>query len=54
MYYWDLSKELYNDVTYWPLIYAYNNQKYKVDAVIKKGSSISYKKLPEKYGISKK
>lgn len=47
MYYWDLSKELYNDVTYWPLIYAYNNQKYKVDAVIKKGSSISYKKLPE-------
>ena len=47
MYYWDLSKELYNDVTYWPLIYAYNNKKYKVDAVIKKGSSISYKKLPE-------
>lgn len=46
MYYWDISKELYNDFTYWTLIYAYN-EKYKVDAVIKKGSSIRYKKLPE-------
>lgn len=44
MYYWDISKELYNDFTYWPLIYAYNTR-YKADAIIKKGSSIRYRDI---------
>ena len=29
MYYWDISKELYNDFTYWALIYPYNRRRYK-------------------------
>ena len=44
MYYWDISKELYDDFTYWALIYAYN-KRYKADAIIKKGSSIRYKDI---------
>lgn len=44
MHYWDISKELYNDFTYWPLIYSYN-EIYKADALIKKGSSINYKDI---------
>lgn len=46
MYYWDIAKELYNDSTYWTLIYAYN--KYKVDELIKKGSLIRYKNIQKK------
>ena len=45
MYYWDISKELYNDFTYWALIYPYNGRRYKADALIKKGSSIRYKDI---------
>lgn len=44
MYYWDISKELYDDFTYWALIYPYN-KRYKADALIKKGSSIRYKDI---------
>ena len=44
MYYWDISKELYDDFTYWALIYPYN-KRYKADAIIKKGSSIRYKDI---------
>ena len=44
MYYWDISKELYDDFTYWALIYPYNKI-YKADALIKKGSSIRYKDI---------
>lgn len=44
MHYWDISKELYNDFTYWPLIYTYN-RRYRADALIKKGSSIRYKDI---------
>ena len=44
MYYWDISKELYDDVTYWALIYAYN-KRYKADAIIKKGTTINYKAI---------
>lgn len=47
MHYWDIAKELYNDFTYWVLIYAYNKT-YKVDAIIKKGSSIRYKNIQKK------
>ena len=47
MHYWDISKELYNDFTYWVLIYAYNGA-YKADAIIKKGSSIRYKNIQKK------
>ena len=47
MYYWDIAKELYNDSTYWALIYAYNKT-YKVDELIKKGSLIRYKNIQKK------
>ena len=49
MYYWDIAKELYNDSTYWTLIYAYN--KYKADEIIKKGSLIRYKNIQKKTQI---
>lgn len=44
MHYWDISKELYNDFTYWTLIYPYNGE-YKADALIKKGTLIRYKNI---------
>ncbi len=47
MYYWDIAKTLYGDATYWPLIYAYNSEKYKISNIIKKGSSISYRNIPD-------
>ena len=49
MYYWDIAKYLYGDATYWPLLYSYNNDKYKISNVIKKGSSISYRNIPDFY-----
>ncbi|MEI0517021.1 hypothetical protein [Brachyspira murdochii] len=49
MYYWDIAKYLYGDATYWPLLYSYNNDKYKINNVIKKGSSISYRNIPDFY-----
>ena len=51
MYYWDIAKILYGDATYWPLIYAYNNDKFKISNVIKKGSTISYRNIPDFYSI---
>ena len=51
MYYWDIAKTLYGDATYWPLIYAYNNDKFKISNVIKKGSTISYRNIPDFYSI---
>lgn len=51
MYYWDIAKELYNDSTYWTLIYAYNKT-YKADELIKKGSSIRYKNIQKKTQIA--
>ena len=51
MYYWDLAKTLYGDATYWPLIYAYNNDKFKISNVIRKGSTISYRNIPDFYSI---
>ncbi len=47
MYYWDIAKNLYGDSTYWPLIYAYNSEEYKINDIIKKGSSISYRNIPD-------
>ena len=49
MYYWDIAKYLYGDATYWPLLYSYNNDKYKISNVIKKGSSILYRNIPDFY-----
>ncbi|KLI21555.1 LysM peptidoglycan-binding domain-containing protein [Brachyspira hyodysenteriae] len=51
MYYWDIAKTLYGDATYWPLIYAYNNDKFKISNVIRKGSTISYRNIPDFYSI---
>ena len=51
MYYWDIAKTLYGDATYWPLLYAYNNDKFKISNVIKKGSTISYRNIPDFYSI---
>ncbi len=51
MYYWDISKTLYGDATYWPLLYAYNNDKFKISNVIKKGSTISYRNIPDFYSV---
>ena len=51
MYYWDIAKVLYGDATYWPLLYAYNNDQYKISNVIRKGSSISYRNIPDFYSI---
>ena len=51
MYYWDIAKTLYGDATYWPLIYAYNNDKFKISNVIKKGSTISYRNIPDFYSV---
>lgn len=51
MYYWDIAKSLYGDATYWPLIYSYNNDKYKISNIIKKGSSISYRNMPSFYAV---
>ncbi|WP_300589948.1 hypothetical protein [uncultured Brachyspira sp.] len=47
MYYWAIAKNLYGDSTYWPLIYAYNSEEYKINDIIKKGSSISYRNIPD-------
>lgn len=51
MYYWDIAKTLYGDATYWPLLYAYNNDKFKISNVIKKGSTISYRNIPDFYSV---
>ncbi|CRF32284.1 hypothetical protein BRSU_0694 [Brachyspira suanatina] len=51
MYYWDIAKTLYGDATYWPLIYAYNNDKFKISNVIRKGSTISYRNIPDFYSV---
>lgn len=51
MYYWDIAKTLYGDATYWPLLYAYNNDKLKISNVIKKGSTISYRNIPDFYSV---
>ncbi|AEM21488.1 hypothetical protein Bint_0863 [Brachyspira intermedia PWS/A] len=51
MYYWDIAKTIYGDATYWPLIYAYNNDKFKISNVIKKGSTISYRNIPDFYSV---
>ncbi|MBW5381074.1 hypothetical protein, partial [Brachyspira hampsonii] len=51
MYYWDIAKTLYGDATYWPLIYAYNNDKFKISNVIRKGSTISYRNIADFYSI---
>ncbi|PTY39895.1 hypothetical protein [Brachyspira hampsonii] len=51
MYYWDIAKTLYGDATYWPLIYAYNNDKFKISNIIRKGSTISYRNIPDFYSI---
>ena len=45
MYYWDVAKSLYGDATYWPLIYPYNSDKYRISNIIRKGSSISYRSM---------
>lgn len=47
MYYWDIAKTIYGDATYWPLIYSYNNDKYKISNIIKKGSTIMYRNIPD-------
>lgn len=47
MYYWDIAKTLYKDATYWTLLYAYNSDKYKISNIIKKGSSILYRNIPD-------
>ena len=54
MYYWDISKYLYGNATYWPLIYAYNNEKYSINNIIKKKSKIIYRNIPEFNNISDK
>ena len=51
MYYWDIAKTLYGDATYWPLLYAYNNDKFKISNIIKKGSTISYRNIPDFYSV---
>ncbi|MEI0509098.1 hypothetical protein [Brachyspira intermedia] len=51
MYYWDIAKTIYGDATYWPLLYAYNNDKFKISNVIKKGSTISYRNIPDFYSV---
>ena len=45
MYYWDISKEIYGNSTYWPIISVYN--KYNIITPIKKGSKVTYKLLPQ-------
>lgn len=50
MYYWEIATELYDDSTYWALIYAYNKT-YKADELIKKGSLIRYKSIQKKSQI---
>ncbi len=49
-YYWDLSKAIYGDSTYWPLLYPYNH--IKSDTQIKSGTTILYRKLPNNLKIS--
>ena len=51
MYYWDIAKTIYGDATYWPLLYAYNNDKFKISNVIKKGSTIFYRNIPDFYSV---
>uniref|UniRef100_UPI003F4B8C49 hypothetical protein n=1 Tax=Brachyspira catarrhinii TaxID=2528966 RepID=UPI003F4B8C49 len=51
MYYWDIAKTIYGDATYWPLLYAYNNDKFKISNIIKKGSTISYRNIPDFYSV---
>ncbi|WP_300366231.1 hypothetical protein [Brachyspira sp.] len=51
MYYWDIAKVLYGDATYWPLIYAYNSENYKISNIIRKGSNILYRNIPDFHSI---
>lgn len=47
MYYWDISSSVYQNATYWPLIYSLNSSKHKINDMIKKGEKIVYKSIPE-------
>lgn len=48
MYYWDISRALYGNPSYWPLIYSLNASQYSINNYIKRGSKIVYKNIPEK------
>ena len=47
-YFWNMSKDVYKDSLYWPLIFALNQSLLKSTDIIDKGKNINYRVLSEK------
>ncbi len=47
MYFWEISKSIYGESLYWPLIFALNTEKLQSTDIVKKGTQVFYKNIPE-------
>lgn len=48
MYFWEISKSIYGESLYWPLIFALNTDTLKSTDIVKKGTRVVYKNIPER------